>query len=68
MTAQKFCGVCGNEFWTRGNKGKYCSPECRRLVSSIRVEQKLNVPKEMKWASLDQEKKTLRLTDKDLLA
>ncbi len=45
MINQKVCSVCGNEFWTRGNRGKYCSPECRKVVNSLRVSQKQNSKK-----------------------
>jgi len=42
MTIKKVCGVCENEFWARGNRAKYCSPECRKLVNSLRVSETLN--------------------------
>jgi len=42
MIVKKVCGVCENEFWARGNRAKYCSPECRKLVNSLRVSGVLN--------------------------
>jgi len=42
MTIKKVCGVCENEFWTRGNRAKYCSPQCRKLANSLRVSVTLN--------------------------
>ncbi len=42
MTTKKVCGVCKSEFWARGNRAKYCSPECRKFVNSLRVSRTLN--------------------------
>jgi len=30
-TKKVVCSICEDEFWTRGNRAKYCSPECRKM-------------------------------------
>ncbi len=31
MDAKKvICDICHSEFWSRGNRARYCSPECRK--------------------------------------
>jgi hypothetical protein len=31
-TKKVICRICKNEFWARGSRAKYCSPECRKLT------------------------------------